>query len=133
LHIPADHQSYIECNDGTLGFTYIMEKKGSQWVWENLKGKYKMMKYSGNIDAVVPTQGTLGWINSMNRTVVNEWRQFNSTDTSGQVGGWIEDLDGITFVSVLGAGHMVPSDRPVAISYVVSNWINDLPIPNPQV
>lgn len=124
LHIPDGHQAYEECNSGTLGFTFIMEERASQYVWEELKGKYKMMKYSGNIDAVVPTDGTLGWINSLNRTVVKEWRQFNSSLTSGQVGGWVEDLDGLTFVSVLGAGHMVPTDRPVAIKYAISSFIN---------
>lgn len=108
-----------------------MEERGSQYVWEELKGKYRMMKYSGNIDAVVPTDGTLGWINSLNRTIVNEWRQFNSSDTSGQVGGWIEDYDGLTFVSFLGAGHMVPADRPVAMKDIVYKWINDKPIPTP--
>jgi len=88
LHIPADHpHAWEECNGGEFGFTYIMEERASNYVWQELKGKYKMMKYSGNVDAVVPTQGTLGWIHAMNRTIVKEWRQFK--DPSGQVGGWI--------------------------------------------
>lgn len=85
-----------------------------------------MMKYSGNIDAVVPTYGTLGWILSLNQTITNDWRQFLCP--SGQVGGWIQDFSGLTFVSINGAGHMVPGDKPEAIKYVIDNWINNKPI-----
>ena len=54
-----------------------MFEKASQWIWESLKGKYKMYKYSGDIDNAVPTVGTLGWINALNRTVVKDWRQYS--------------------------------------------------------
>lgn len=137
LHIPDGHQTYMECNDGTLGFTYIMEERASQFIWEAMKGRYQMMKYSGNIDAVVPTDGTLGWINSLNRTVVTEWRQFNvsdwneTTNPNPQVGGWIENYEDLTFVSINGAGHMVPADRPDAIGYVVKHFINNQTIAPP--
>jgi len=125
LNIPKTSPAWAECTaDSTIKYT--MFKKGSQWIYEELKGKYRMMHYSGNIDAAVPTQGTLGWINSLNRTVVKDWRQFS---VGGQVGGWIKDFDGLTFAEVNGAGHMVPADKPEVASYLIFNWLNDIPIP----
>ena len=39
---------------------------GSIWLYPKLKGKnYKMLYYSGDNDAVVPTQGTQKWINDL--------------------------------------------------------------------
>ena len=51
-----------------------MFEKGSQWIWEDLKGKYRMLKFSGDIDGVVPTTGSIGWINALGRDVLSDWR-----------------------------------------------------------
>ena len=125
LHIPASTPTWKECSTEQV-VNYTMSQKGSQWIYEALKGKYRMMHYSGNLDAVVPSIGTLGWINSMNRTVVKDWRQFS---VDGQVGGWIKDYDGLTFVEINGAGHMVPKDKPASISYIINNWMKGNFIP----
>ena len=125
LHIPAANPAWGECA-GSPTIEYTMFQKASQWIWEELKGKYRMMHYSGNVDAVVPTQGTLAWINALNRTVVNDWRQYS---VGGQVGGWIKDFDGLTFAEVNGAGHMVPQDKPEVAQYLIYNWIAGNPIP----
>ena len=49
---------------------------GSLDVYTNLAGKYKMLKYSGDTDMVVPTYGTRNWIDSLKWTLVDDWRQF---------------------------------------------------------
>lgn len=59
LHIPDSYAQWAPCKDD---FTYEMYKGASQDVWERLNGKYRMLKYSGDVDAVVGTLGTLGWI-----------------------------------------------------------------------
>ena len=42
-----------------------------------------------------------------------------------QIGGFIRRFDGLTFVTVRGAGHMVPSDRPVEAFAIYKRFIND--------
>ena len=39
-----------------------MSDKGSQWIYEKLKGKVRALKFSGDIDGAVPTDGTVNWI-----------------------------------------------------------------------
>jgi hypothetical protein len=38
-----------------------------------LKGKYRMLKYSGDTDGAVPTFGTQQWIRKLGWTITKEW------------------------------------------------------------
>jgi carboxypeptidase C (cathepsin A) len=40
------------------------------------------------------------------------------------VAGYYEEYDGLTFLTVKGAGHMVPQDRPVHALDMLSTFIN---------
>lgn len=122
LHINSTVQPWSGCSDA---IHYTMFEKGSQFIWEALKGEYRMLKFSGDIDACVPTDGSLGWILALDREVKSPWRQWQIGD---QVGGWIEEFDGLTFATVNGAGHMVPEDKPEAAYHLIFNWLNETPI-----
>jgi Serine carboxypeptidase len=64
-----------------------------------------MLKFSGDIDAVVPTLGTMRWIHELGWKINNKWRPYY---LNGMVAGYIEEHDGLTFATVRGAGHAVP-------------------------
>lgn len=64
-----------------------------------------MMHYSGDRDGAVPTYGTRGWVKALNWKMLKEWRPWM---TDGQVSGFIEEYDGLDFVTVKGVGHMSP-------------------------
>lgn len=90
-----------------------------------------MLFYSGDKDGSVPTIGSVGWINAMNRTVVEPWRAWwlpAESNPNAQVGGYVLKLDGMDFVTVHGAGHMVPLDKPDLAYHMFDNWVNDLPL-----
>lgn len=50
-------------------------------------------------------------------------------DVQRQVGGNYWKLDGITFVSIRGAGHMVPSDKRHAALDLFTAFINNYDLP----
>jgi cathepsin A (carboxypeptidase C) len=57
LHIPDDVQTWDFCVDNyTKNYTKFIE--GSFDVYKTLKNRYKVLKYSGDADGVVPTSGT---------------------------------------------------------------------------
>jgi len=85
-----------------------------------------MLKYSGDKDGVVPTWGTLGWINALKRTEVAAWRAWE--DSENQVAGYFWQLDGLDFGTVHGAGHMVPMDQSERAFQLIFNWIQNKPI-----
>lgn len=64
---------------------------------------------------MVPIQGTLYWLKKyrtdFGATVKKNWRPW-SVDNGNSFAGMVWELDGIVFYSVVGAGHMVPTDKP---------------------
>jgi len=125
LHIPVGYAQWAPCAD----INYTMSTDGSQDVWERLNGKYRMLKFSGDVDSVVGTEGTLGWIKTtkMYQAETKEWRQW-TLPGSEEVAGYQWNMEGLDFVTVHGAGHMVPQDKRAAAHRMINEWIkgNDL-------
>ncbi|XP_077238145.1 serine carboxypeptidase 24-like isoform X2 [Tasmannia lanceolata] len=65
--------------------------------------------FSGDTDSVVPVTATRFSLNHLNLPVKTRWYPWY---TNGQVGGWTEVYQGLTFATVRGAGHEVPLFQP---------------------
>lgn len=127
LHIPDYVQDWTMCAPGgNAQFNYTMSERGSQWIWEDLYGQYRMLKFSGDMDAAVPTIGSINWINAMQKnwgkSPTEEWRPWYYSD---QVGGYVEEWEGMTFVTVQAAGHMVPQDQRERAHYMMNTWVRN--------
>ena len=90
-------------------------------------GKYKILKYSGDTDGVVPTYGTQQWIaqlvNDTNLTTIEDWSPWT---VGGQIGGYVTKYDkNFTFTTVHGAGHMVPQWQRQRAYHAIFNWIKN--------
>lgn len=88
-----------------INLFYDKNITGSQWVYEALRNKYKILFYSGDCDGAVPTWGTVQWIEELNWEIKEKWTPFFY---GGQLAGYKEVRDGMTFVTIHGAGHMAP-------------------------
>ena len=96
-----------------------------------MKAGLKIFYYSGDVDSMVPIQGTLSWFQRYRRdfgiSVKKNWRPWLTPDK--QFAGMIWELEGLTFVSVSGSGHMVPGDKGMAAEQILdvflgfSSWI----------
>ena len=117
LHIPDYVQDWTMCFDE---IDYSENPVGSEFVWREYKNQFRMLKYSGDMDGCVPTIGTLNWINALGREVKEDWRPWYTGD---QVAGYFQAFDGLDFVSVHGAGHMVPQDQRERAHYMVNTWL----------
>ena len=49
--------------------SYTKSRDGSIGLYTVLKGKYRMLVYSGDTDGAVPTYGTKRWIESLGWTI----------------------------------------------------------------
>uniref|UniRef100_A0A0D3HG60 Carboxypeptidase n=1 Tax=Oryza barthii TaxID=65489 RepID=A0A0D3HG60_9ORYZ len=65
--------------------------------------------YSGDTDARIPTTSTRYTLKKLGLPIKEDWSPWFHHK---QVGGWSVVFDGLTFVTVRGAGHMVPSIMP---------------------
>ncbi|XBJ09752.1 hypothetical protein VPH35_014768 [Triticum aestivum] len=65
--------------------------------------------FSGDTDGRIPTTSTRYTLKKLGLPIKEDWSPWF---THKQVGGWSVVYDGLTFVTVRGAGHMVPTSRP---------------------
>ena len=118
LHVPNDVQAWDLC---TNEINYVIQPKGSQWIYEKLQGKIRMLHYSGDTDGAVPTIGTENWIASLNWKTTVDWQAYKY---AGQVAGYFETYEGdFTFATVHGAGHMAPQFKPPQTYKLIFSWL----------
>ncbi|KAF5749882.1 Serine carboxypeptidase-like 35 [Tripterygium wilfordii] len=83
--------------------------------------------FSGEFDGRVPVTSTNYSIAIMGLKVEEEWRHwFKNGEVAGQVQTYKE---GITFVTVTGAGHQVPVDKPGESLFVFSHFLANRRLP----
>ena len=120
LHVPNDVQAWDLC---TNEINYVIQPKGSQWIYEKLQGKIRMLHYSGDTDGAVPTIGTENWINSLKWNTTVDWQPYMY---AGQVAGYFETYEGdFTFATVHGAGHMAPQFKPPQTYKLIFSWLQE--------
>jgi hypothetical protein len=86
LHIKEEVVEYLECSGAAQGFHYTKLPECSQWIYEELLGKIRMMHYSGDVDGAVPTDGTEAWIASTGWKEVQPWTRWTYVnETIGNV------------------------------------------------
>ncbi|XP_026400925.1 serine carboxypeptidase-like 32 [Papaver somniferum] len=65
--------------------------------------------YSGDTDGRVPVTSTRYSINKLTTSVKTKWYPWYNKE---QVGGYAIEYENLTFVTIRGAGHFVPSYQP---------------------
>lgn len=65
--------------------------------------------YSGDIDSRVAVTTTAYAIKKLTTSVKTPWYPWYS---KGEVGGYVEGYENLSFVTIRGAGHFVPSYQP---------------------
>ncbi|WCJ41540.1 Serine carboxypeptidase 1 [Euphorbia peplus] len=76
--------------------------------------------YSGDTDGMVPVTSTRYSINKMKLPIKNTWKPWY---TNKEVGGYVVNYEGVTFVTVRGAGHQVPSYQPERSLVMISSFL----------
>ncbi|KAK7401170.1 hypothetical protein VNO78_12490 [Psophocarpus tetragonolobus] len=85
--------------------------------------------YSGDTDSVVPVTSSRYSINALKLPIQVPWHPWYS---GNEVGGYVVKYKGVTFVTVRGAGHLVPSWQPArALTLIFSFLYGSLPPASP--
>ncbi|KAL2896452.1 Serine carboxypeptidase-like 40 [Bienertia sinuspersici] len=84
--------------------------------------------FSGDTDGRIPVTSTRESLNIMKLPIKTKWHPWF---IKGEVGGYTQVHEGnLTFATVRGAGHQVPSFQPVRALALISHFINGTPLPN---
>lgn len=81
--------------------------------------------YSGNLDLICCTIGTVRWINRLKwKDLSKFWASERTTfEVDGIIVGFKQTYDNVAFYTILDAGHMVPSDQGEASILMVQDII----------
>ncbi|XP_042066755.1 serine carboxypeptidase II-2-like isoform X2 [Salvia splendens] len=97
---------------------------------ELLNSGLRIWMFSGDTDAVIPVTSTRYNINAMKLQTVRPWRAWYD---DGQVGGWTEEYEGLTFVTVRGAGHEVPLHKPKQALTLIKSFLSGKSMPEMEL
>mmetsp|Transcript_6967 Transcript_6967/g.9998 ORF Transcript_6967/g.9998 Transcript_6967/m.9998 type:complete len:613 (+) Transcript_6967:34-1872(+) len=118
LHISKESHHWKSCNMGiNLKFHTDWMKDFSPYVADLLNAGIPSLIYAGDVDFICNYLGNKAW------TLNLEWKHksdFNGAEEHEWDGsGLARSANGLTFLQVYDAGHMVPSDQPkVALSMI---------------
>lgn len=105
---------WADCQSFEYDFNYASEIPNYvRWAQE---GALDILIYNGDADFILSHMGNSAWVSSLNLPKEREWTQWKGSDQ--QVAGYFEQYTTkagstpLTFLTVKGAGHMVPKDRP---------------------
>ena len=110
--VPNGHWS--QCGNVNYTFNYESELPNyKRWVAED---DLQILIYNGDADYILSHMGNANWINNgLKLKKFREWTAWHGSDK--QVAGYFEEYatagtQPFTFLTVKGAGHLVPKDRP---------------------
>ncbi|XP_009590149.1 serine carboxypeptidase-like 26 isoform X1 [Nicotiana tomentosiformis] len=91
-----------------------------------IQGGLKIWIFSGDADGRVPVIGTRYCIEALNLTLKSEWHSWFHNH---QVAGRIVEYEGLTFVTVRGAGHLVPLYKPSEALALIHSFVTGEELP----
>lgn len=84
--------------------------------------------FSGDTDGRIPVTSTRESLNKMGLPIKTKWHAWF---IKGEVGGYTQVYEGnLTFATVRGAGHQVPSFQPLRALALISHFLAGTPLPN---
>ncbi|KAK3085845.1 hypothetical protein FSP39_009530 [Pinctada imbricata] len=94
-----------------------------------LAKKKRAMVYNGDVDMACNFLGDEWFTDSLGLKVKEARKPWHMTlkDKSKQVAGFIKQFENLSFITIKGAGHMVPTDKPPQALHMFTNFIWDTP------
>ncbi|KAK9049381.1 hypothetical protein SSX86_031649 [Deinandra increscens subsp. villosa] len=90
-----------------------------------IDAKLRIWVYSGDTDGRVPVLSTRYSLSSLGLPITRAWRPWYNQK---QVGGWLQEYEGLTFATFRGAGHAVPIFKPSAsLAFFTSFLLGESP------
>eukprot|EP01034_Spumella_vulgaris_P031226 gene31226-38586_t len=100
---------------GTPGMTYQKTATDLRPLYTSLINKHQILIYAGDTDGCVPHNGIETWTRGLNFTKTDDWHQWLSKpDQTHNLhkAGYAITYDKFQYITVEGAGHMVPQFQP---------------------
>ncbi|KAI3995179.1 hypothetical protein MKX01_031981 [Papaver californicum] len=97
---------------------------------ELIEAGLRIWVFSGDTDSVVPVTATRYSADALKLPTLQNWYPWYD---NGKVGGWSQVYKGLTFVTVMGAGHEVPLHRPRQAFIMFNSFLENKPMPHSAI
>jgi len=126
LHVPSTVQYWLPCANLAYVKQYAHVRNEYNKVLE--KG-HRILSYYGDTDMACDHLGGRWFIESLGRQSLDPFKQWFYPDSLGynQIAGFVSQYQNLTYVSVKGAGHFVPTDSPVASFIMFEKFLTNQP------
>lgn len=127
----AMNYTWATCSD-TINNNWGDSPKSVLHIYKELiAAGLRIWVFSGDTDAVVPLTATRYSIDALNLPTVVSWYPWYDAKEQQQqeVGGWSQVYEGLTLVTVRGAGHEVPLHRPRQALILFRHFLRGKPMP----
>ncbi|RDX64999.1 Serine carboxypeptidase-like 34, partial [Mucuna pruriens] len=95
-----------------------------------IAGGIRIWVYSGDTDGRIPVTATRYTLKKLGLRIVKDWTPWY---TSRQVGGWSIVFDGLTYVTIRGAGHEVPTFAPKQALQLLQHFLANHKLPSQPI
>ncbi|GAB6023872.1 hypothetical protein CHUAL_008610 [Chamberlinius hualienensis] len=123
LHIPEFLPEWTDCSS-EVQFSYDQQYPDMTSFYEEILPQIPAILYYGDADIICNFVGGEWFVNSLNLEVLDDYRPWSYAN---QTAGFTMQYPNLTYLTVLGSGHMVPSDKPAQCLHILNNLINNLP------
>nr|XP_005986774.1 PREDICTED: lysosomal protective protein isoform X2 [Latimeria chalumnae] len=128
LHIP-DMLYWEVCSaEVVLNYGRVYEDMKEQFLKLLGAMNYRILVYAGDVDMACNFLGAEWFVESLQQQVqVTRRPWFYYIDGEKQNGGFVKEFPNLAFLTIKGAGHMVPTDKPIAAFAMFSRFIKKKP------
>jgi len=127
LHVnPAPSGSWSVCGN-VIDYTSTVANEPRDY-YPTLIANYRVWIYNGDVDGCVPYNDNEAWTSGMGYNVKTAWRPWT---VQQQVAGYVTvyENNDFSFITVKGAGHMVPQYKPAEALVFFQSFIAGTPLP----
>uniref|UniRef100_A0A7S1D1P9 Carboxypeptidase n=1 Tax=Cyclophora tenuis TaxID=216820 RepID=A0A7S1D1P9_CYCTE len=115
--------------DDAAGFDYTMTEKTVEPFYQSINGKLKVLVYNGDADPRINSFDAQNWTSHLGFPKLEDWTPW-TIDGCRRMGGYVVRYDGMfDFLTIRGAGHMVPTYKPEATFAFLKAWIDGTDYP----
>ncbi|XP_040104811.1 lysosomal protective protein isoform X2 [Oryx dammah] len=130
LHIPEQLPRWDMCNFlVNIQYRRLYQSMCSQYLKLLSAQKYRILLYNGDVDMACNFMGDEWFVDSLNQKMEVQRRPWlvDYGESGEQIAGFVKEFSHIAFLTIKGAGHMVPTDKPQAALTMFSRFLNKQP------
>ena len=117
--------TFFEVDNAEGDFDYTPTEPDLSGFYQEVNGKLRVLVYNGDTDPAITSFATANWTSYLGLEEIEHWRPWTS-DGCQQMGGYVTRYEGeFDFLTIRGAGHMVPTYKPIASFAFMKAWIQN--------